>query len=143
MSPLSTTAVFPPDWQAHHAPVAEGRMTATCELHDPSQPPVDVYDPETMQTTSTPAPAAWTGPCAVQALAAGRTGMVDAAGETVTSPPYLVGLPVAAPTTVDEGWVVKVTANPDDTGLVGRRLTVRQVVYGTQRFQRDLFCEDQ
>jgi hypothetical protein len=38
---------------------------------------------------------------------------------------------------------VKITASPEDPHLVGRTLTIQQVAYGTQRFQRDLYCNDE
>lgn len=139
--PLPSTRVIPPGWQAHHAPVAAAAMTADCELRDPSTPGQETFDPATGQTTVVPAPPVYAGPCRVQALSS-RDRPVDVVGEQVTTPPYLVQLPVDAPD-AGEDWPVRVTACPDDPHLVGRTLTVRSVAYGPQRFTRDLYCVDE
>lgn len=139
--PFPGTRVIHQDWSRHHAAAAAGAATGTCEIRDPAVTGEEVFDPGTGQTTVTPAAPVYTGPCRVQALSS-RDRPIDAVGEAVTTPPYLVQLAFDAPA-VGEGWPVKITACPDDAQLVGRTLTVRSVAYGTQRFTRDLYCVDQ
>ncbi len=138
--PLPGTRLIHPAWAEHHTPVAAGAMTATCEIRDPATATTS-FDRATGQTLAVPGPAVYAGPCRVQALSR-REQQVDAAGQDVTAPPYMVELlPDAAE--VGEGWPVLVTACQDDPQLPGRTLTVKQVVYGTQRWTRVLFCDDE
>lgn len=139
--PLPSTRVIPTGWADHHAPAAAGGMTATCQIRDPDAVTETSFDRETGQTTATPAAPVYDGPCRVQALSR-REQQVDAAGQAVTTPPYMVELPLDAPP-VREGWPLHVTACPDDPQLVDRTFTVQQVVYGTQRWSRVLFCDDE
>lgn len=140
--PFTSTSVFHRDWSQRHTATAAGGMTATCAISDPDAPPQsETFDPATGQTTVVPATPAYSGPCRVQALAS-RDRPVDAVGEAVTTPPYLVQLAFDAPA-VSEGWPVKITACLDDPQLVGRTLTIRSVVFGSQRFTRDLYCVDE
>lgn len=140
--PFPGSRVVPDGWGEHHAAVAAGGMTATCAIRDPAAPPVsETFDPDTGQTIIEPAAPVYEGPCRVQALSS-RDRPVDAVGEAVTTPPYLVQMAFDAPA-VDEGWPVRITACPDDPQLVGRTLTVRSVAFGSQRFTRDLYCVDE
>lgn len=138
--PIPGTSVLHPDFQAHHAPVAEAGMTATVDIGDPDQPGTETYDRATGQTTLVPGtPVHSAVPARVQPLTGGGARVV--AGQDVLTPPYLVAIP--ARFTADENWVVVVRACDDDAALVGRRLTVRRVAYASTRLERDLFCDDQ
>lgn len=74
----------------------------------------------------------------IQILAARGDETVEAAGETVTDPGYLVV--VDAGQDASEGDVVKVTRNREDASLLGRTLRVDHVARGSELFERDLFC---
>ena len=138
--PLKGTRVIPAGWGAHHAEAAAGGMTAECEIRDPGAF-TETFDPRTGETTIVPAPPVYAGRCRVQAMSR-REAPADAVGQEVIQPPYVVQVDHDAPA-LDEGWVVRITACDEDPQLAGRRLTIRQVVYGTQRFTRDLFCDDE
>lgn len=141
--PLRGTRVIHPAMQAHHAPVAEGGMTAVVDIFDPDLPDTESYDRATGLTTVVPAPPVHAEKAArIQPLSRGEgEGVTDAAGQDVVTPPYLVAIP--AQLVADEGWVVMVRSCADDAALVGRRLTVRRVSYASARFQRDLYCDDE
>jgi hypothetical protein len=139
--PLKGTRVIHPSFQQHHAPVAEGAMTATVNLLDPSLPAETTYDRATGQTTVVPASPAFSRvPARVQRLS-GRADPSDAVAQDVLQPPYLIAVPY--PLKAEEGWIVHVLECPDDPELAGRRYTVQQVAYGSARIERDLFCEDE
>lgn len=141
--PLRGTRVIHPAMQAHHAPVAEGGMTAVVDIFDPDRPGTETYDRASGQTTLVPAPPVHVGiPARVQPLSRGEgEGVTDAAGQDVVTPPNLVAIP--AQLAADEGWVVVVRSCDDDAALIDRRLTVRRVSYASARFQRDLYCDDE
>lgn len=131
------TPVIPADWQESHAPVAQGTMTATVSLRKPGS--TTVFDEATGQTEYTPlTPYATAQPARIQAYRATAIDRAkDVADETVRVTGYLVSVPWDnAP---DEGDIVDVTASKDGD-LAGRSLVVIDVVRGSLRFTRDLFC---
>jgi hypothetical protein len=63
------------------------------------------------------------------------------AGQQVTERRYRVSLPAgSAPVDVNCQVVLEAAANDPD--MVGVRLYVTDVQYGSERFQRDLVCSD-
>lgn len=112
-----------------------------CELAAAVGP--GVYDPETMSTSVTAGLALWSGACRVTADPT-KARSVDQGGQDVTSRDYLVQLAETGTPVPDvrPGWVVTITACPDDDLLVGRHLTVTDVRYGSMRWTRDLVCDD-
>lgn len=142
--PLKNTRVIPTGWSAHHRRAAAGGMNATCELRGPSTD--STYDPDSMSSTATPGPLLWTGAARVQALT-GDAATNDQAGQQVTVRGYLVQLDESDPANqvpqVDpDRTTVEVTACVNDARLAGRSLTVTDVQYGSERFTRDLICQD-
>lgn len=134
--PLPSTRPIPDGWDDHHRPVATAAMTATCVAGTLTP---GAYDPVTLQYGAPVLTTKYTGPCRVQQ----RTGQEQtstSAGQTITTRSYLVALEHDADTiAVDD--VVDIT-DAVDTGLVGRRLRVLDVSYGSNQWQRDLTCQD-
>lgn len=140
MRPVATgrpgTSVIPTGWAEAHQPVVEGTMTATVTLREPggTQGPFD-------ETTGTyplvPHPPYATVPCRVQAVHT-MARRINVAEDVLTVVGYLVTIP-AALTGVRPGHLAAVTdsSDPDLDGLV---LNVDDVVLGSLRFERDLFC---
>lgn len=131
------TPVIPADWQASHAAVAVGTMTATVSLRKPGT--TSVFNEDTGQTEYTPLPAYTTGqPARIQAYRATAIDRAkDVADETLRVTGYLVTLPWAV--SVDEGDLVDVSSCTDPE-LAGRSLLVIDLVRGSLRFERDVFC---
>lgn len=128
------TAVIPTRWAADHRPVAEGTMTAPCTIRVPGT--TQVWSPELEQNVETPIDPYFTGMCRVQALTNDARD-VDAADDAVTVSGYLVTVPAHVAAQVDH---LVVATDTGDTTLDGRALRVRDVVRGTHRFERDLYC---
>ncbi|WP_141576125.1 DUF6093 family protein [Actinomadura sp. WMMA1423] len=118
--PLPTTRVFHPDWSQHHRPVATGTMTGECTI---TRGATQVY----------------AGPCRIIADGSNEVAMIGDQKLLVVR--YLVTVRYDTDT-VEVGDVVTVTAAVDG-GLVGRTLIVKQVRYGTQEWERDLYADDQ
>lgn len=135
--PLPNSRVIPLGWEAHHAPVAEGQMTATCEVRRPSS--AATFN-ETTQGSDYPEPTAlYTTRCRAQRLPM-RGGDQPIAGRDVVLQRYQVNLPrdVTAPRVNDQIVITECT-DPTLTGLI---LRIREVRSGTLRWQRDLMCEE-
>lgn len=129
------TEVIPSGWAAGHRGAAEGGMTATVALRQPGT--TTSWDEANQRTVSTPlAPYATAVPARIQALT-NDAKAVDAAEQQITIADYLVAVPLALDPAV--GDLIQVTASGDPT-LDGRDLTVVDVVRGSLRLERDLFC---
>lgn len=134
--PLASTRVIHANWSTHHRPVAEGAMTAQCTITSPGT--LSGWDPVTGPTAAIPPVVLYTGPCRVQANPS-RVGEADAAGQPITRRPYLLAIPAVSddiPVTAR----VLITACTGDTHLAGKTFTVSDVVYASERFERDLTC---
>jgi len=128
--------VIPERWEAGHQPVAERTMhDAACEIRAPGT--TQAWNAATEQMDAVPLDPYYTGGCRIQALTN------DARTTVLAEDPELVaGYLVVVPADVDtaaEGHLVKVT-DSHDIALTGRVLVVRDVVRGSQRFERDLYC---
>lgn len=131
------TRVIPDGWGAAHAVPVAGTRRATVSLRHPGGTPA--WNETTQQTETVPfAPYAADQLARIQAVTNRAGGPVEAAGETVYVRGYLVALPV---TVVDAkpGDLITVDACTDPT-LVGRVLTVVDVLRGSEVWERDLFC---
>jgi hypothetical protein len=128
--------VIHPDWETHHAGVAEAAMPGTVALRESGGTPGG-FDTDTNQVGTTPHPAYATVACRIQALA-GEARVVATADDEETSADYLIAVPRSVHE-VREGHLGKVT-DTGDPALDGRTLAVVQVARGTHRFERDLFC---
>lgn len=118
--PLPTTNVFPPGWSQHHRPAASATMTGECTI---TRGGTQIY----------------AGACRVIADGSNEVAMIGDQKLLVVR--YLVTVHYDT-NDVTPGDVVTVTAAVDG-GLVGRTLTVKQVRYGTQQWERDLYADDE
>lgn len=139
--PFPGTTVIPAGWAAHHKPVTEGAMGATCRITTGG---AGGWDPINGNTPGTPT-VLYAGKCRVQAQATTPT-TGDAAGQLVTQHAYLVAITADSPVVPagDAGAkveIVTVDAN-GDAALVGRILTVSDARYSSLRWERDLTCID-
>lgn len=137
---LNRTTIIPPGWELRHRPVAASTMTGLCRVIRPGQPggyPDFETAPETVLVETV---------CRVQQQH--RPGRVNAEGQLVDSRDYLVTIPAnawptgtvvddAGPILVVDGYLPGHAGDPD---LIGRHLHVEQVLHGTLRFERDLYC---
>ena len=80
-----------------------------------------------------------TGPCRVQAVPTQRQVIVVGEAQE-TRHRYLVTIRYDA-ATIHVGDLVLITGSVD-AGLVGRRLRVVNVAYGSEQWERDLNCEE-
>lgn len=133
---LANSRVVPRGWGARQAPVLLGSMNSTCALYSPGAPNKD----NPLGGPGEPRIEYEGIPCRVQELnlsgnTQDATGQLDAARRE-----YRVSIPlrVERPRV---GWVVRITGS-DDPGTVGRELTVRQILYGSELPCRDLVCTD-
>lgn len=136
MAPFPSARVIPNGWAEHHRPVVENAMTAACII---TAGGTGGWSPTTGPGAGTAPATLYTGPCRVQALNSGA-GPDDAAGQSTIERPYLVAIR-ADVGEISVGARVKVITCPDDARLVGKTLTVREVRYGSQRWERDLVCD--
>lgn len=135
------TAVIPTGWETGHAPVVAKTMTAQVSIRPPGE--TQQWSPEAEQMVLTPHVPYYTDGARIQVLGQqARQARTAEDPETVAS--YLVVVPgdIAPPPggleMVDH--LIEVTDSGDPL-LDGRVLVVREVVYGSQRFERDLFCQ--
>ena len=138
---LNRTTIIPPGWELRHRPVAVSTMTGLCRVIRPGQPgsyPDFEAAPDGVLVETV---------CRVQQQGrSARRG--DSQGQLVDSRDYLVTIPADAwptgtvvddtgPILVVDGYLPGHAGDPD---LVGRHLRVEQVLHGTLRFERDLYC---
>ena len=138
---LNRTTIIPPGWELRHRPVAVSTMTGLCRVIRPGQPgsyPDFEAAPDVVLVETV---------CRVQQQGrSARRG--DSQGQLVDSRDYLVTIPANAwptgtvvddtgPILVVDGYLPGHAGDPD---LVGRHLRVEQVLHGTLRFERDLYC---
>lgn len=97
------------------------------------------WDPVTGPTPAEPAAPLYDGPARVQAVRNSAQPR-DAAGQAVTVRPYKVALPWDAPEPA-AGARLTVTGHPRDALVVGKVLTVTDVVYGDLGVERVLYAD--
>lgn len=134
------TAVFPPSWSASHGVVAAKTMTAVVNLRKPGT--TKTWSDELEQNVPVKNTAYAEDQAArVQAQRRVARHEIEAAEETLHVAGYLVTLTfdrdVAEEPAVAD--LIDVTAS-DDPLLTGHTLRVLEVVHGSLRFERDLFC---
>lgn len=126
--------MIPVNWEAGHRPVAEKTMTATIELRHPGT--VQAWSEPVQQMVAVPRDPYFTGVCRVQALAT-KAAEVSIAEDPETVASYLVTVSASVrPLEKDLGTVTASNDPELDNGV----LVVGQVVRGSVRFERDLFC---
>ena len=101
-------------------------MNSTCALYSPGAPDKD----NPLDGPGEPRIEYEGIPCRVQEL--------NLSGNTQDATGQLDAARVERPRV---GWVVRITGS-DDPGTVGRELTVRQILYGSELPCRDLVCTD-
>lgn len=130
------TAVIPLDWAATHQPVAEKTMVdGLATLREPGTRQAWSPTAEQMEAVAK-TPYAVNKPCRVQALSQ-KANDFTTAEDTETAAMYLVVVPASL--NPSEKHLVTITGTPDAT-LNGLVLEVQQVVRGSIRWERDLFC---
>lgn len=143
--PFPATRVLHPDWSAHHRPTAESAMTVGMMFTRAGTGEGTYNDPATGGDGTTTPPAR-TDVAATTARIQARNASerVVLVGEnTVTLRTYLVAVPVdAGDIRVDDHGEVTSVAADADPELLGLVLRVRDVIYGSEVWQRDLICED-
>jgi hypothetical protein len=134
------TAVIPADWDTSHAPVATKTMRALVSLRHPGSQ-AGAFDDTTQQRPDVPLAAYATDvPARVQAQkSTAIRGIVDAAEETLHVAGYLVTLPLDTSAEIKAEDLIQVGSSTDPL-LTGRTLRVVDLVRGSERFERDLFC---
>lgn len=145
VSPLSSTRVFDPRWSEHNRPVSEGAQEARIRLSRPGTA-AGVFDPATgSKSPGEPDLVLYEGPARIQAL---RTTREEAlTGEqSVPVATYLVQINFDAdPTRVgskgDKAEVLEVSSNGDPQ-IVGRKLYVERVLFGSLMWERNIYCSD-
>jgi len=135
------TPVIPAGWQQAHGAVAAKTMTAIVNLRNPGS--TSTFNPTGRRTEYTPLAAYATAQAArvqAQTSRAVQPGK-EQAEETLQVAGYLVTITLDRPADQEPaaGDLVDVTAS-DDPLLTGRTLKVADVVRGSLRFERDLFC---
>lgn len=130
----------PVDWGANHAPVVAGVRNAVGTLHRAPEDDAGGWDPETRTTTPDTGTAyAEHITARIQSLVTHRSdAQVVVAEDVVITASYLLAVDrdIAA---VEGDWFTVETC-AGDSDLVDRILRVEHVVLGTERFERDLFC---
>jgi hypothetical protein len=133
--PRPNSPVIPDGWEAHHRPVAEATMTATCTVARVLAGTFNGVEGKSAYPTPSNI---YTGACRVQA--ASRFALLAQAGEKpTTTRHYLVSIPLSA-TQPQVNDLVTVTA-ATDAALVGLRLIVTDIKGGSLVWERDLVCE--
>jgi hypothetical protein len=130
------TRVIPTDWEATNRPAVEATMTATIAWRIPGGTK-GPFDEDTGTYPTVPNTPYTTVPCRVQAMAT-MARRVENAEQAMTVAGYLVTVP-AATTGIRVGHLGHVTGT-GDPDLDGHDLHVDDVVRGSLRFERDLFC---
>jgi hypothetical protein len=128
------TPVIPTKWEAGHRPVAEKTMTAAISLRVPGT--VQAWSDPDEQMVAVPKDPYFTGVCRVQALAT-QAAEVSIVEDPETVAGYLITVPATVSPAEKDLATITVAGDPV---LDGRVLVIRQVVTGSLRFERDIFC---
>jgi len=136
--PLSNTQVISTRFEAHHAPVANAVMTATCTVT--RQTAATGYDDITGRSTYPAATTVYTGQCRVQRASTRRLIAPEVGERHLPQRPYQVSMPLTAPVLqVDD--IIEVT-DAIDTDFIGTRMAVTDVMGGSVVWQRDYTAEE-
>jgi hypothetical protein len=143
MAGLDNTSVIPSQFEAHHRPVAEAVMTATCVVtRRPSTPTAVPFNAATGRSEYPDATTIHAGPCRIQTQAAGLGGgrAVEVGEKSTALRQYEVGMPLSAPL-LKVNDVVSIVAAVD-SAMVGRTMRVVDVQGGSILWQRTYSCEE-
>jgi hypothetical protein len=132
--------VVPADWGRNHAPVAAGTRNATGTLRHAAEGG-DQADWDPVDRVTVPldgAAYAADVTARIQSLVTHRSdAQVEVAEDLVITASYLVTVDLDLEATEGDTFTV---ATCTDTTLVDQIFRVEHVVRGTERFERDLFC---
>lgn len=134
--------MIPRDWNSSHAPVVEAAMRARVSIeHDAA---TKTFDNTTGRTSYTGSPYIVSAPARIQAVreSAAREPS-QTAGETIRVTGYLVALPLDVEGDGDllVGDLVTVLDAGDSLLASSTVLRIVEIARGTERFERDLFCQ--
>lgn len=130
------TPVIPENWETAPAAIVQRAMRGEVELRQPGS--TQSWSDANEAMVSVPKAPYYSGVARIQNLAGQGRGRVVTAEDAEMVADYLVTVPLAVDG-ASEGDLVKVV-DAHDGALVGRVLVVRLIEYGTERFERDLFC---
>ena len=135
MSPLPGTRVIPERWAERHRPTATRTMTTPCQVARISDGPAPY-----------PKPPGWTGErvihdtlCRAQELK--REGGGTPGEQPTTERQYLVAVPHVSAEGVPLPEL-RAGERGDVVLVLGRRLRITSVLFGSHEFERDLICTD-
>ena len=141
MPGLPNGRLIPEGWEGHHAPVAEGGMTAECVVTRPtSTAGAPVFDELSGRSTYPAQPKVYAGPCRLQRAAITGANAEDIGEKPQALRSYVASMPLAAPLLHVNDMVALTEAT--DPAMVGRRLRVIDVRGGTLVWQRDYLCQE-
>ncbi|MDJ0321832.1 DUF6093 family protein [Pseudarthrobacter sp. PS3-L1] len=133
--PLPNTRVIPPNWAERHRPTITGTMTVPCIFYRVSTEPPPY-----------PVPPGWTGEevihetvCRLQERKLSNTPTPTEQPTSVRD--YLVTVPHVSPEGVRLPEL-RAGERGDQVQVMGRRLAVTSIMYGSLEFSRDLDCTD-
>lgn len=132
---LPATSVLPPGWAERHRPIATSTMTVPCQIVRISDGPAPY-----------PKPPGWTGErvihdtvCRFQELK--REGNPVPAEQPTSVREYLVPVPHESPFGVPLPEL-RAGERGDVILVMGRRLRISSIMFGSLEFERDLICVD-
>lgn len=125
------------------AELAEARELAalsyTAQITITPPTPTGGWDPDHGATPADPPAPLYDGPARVQAVRNSAQPR-DAAGQTVTVRPYKIAIPYDTPD-LPVGARAAVNAHPSDTHIIGKVLSVTEVVYGDLAIERVFYAD--
>lgn len=136
--PLPNTRVIPTGWEDHHAPVAEGGMTAAClitrQATEGQTPP---FSQQTGRTRYPPPVEIYRGACEIE-RGPTQAAAHDIGSREVTVRQVVVSIPLSAqqPKVRDMVEVLEAT----DPQVVGLKFIVEEIRPGSLTWERDLLC---
>jgi hypothetical protein len=132
--------VIPTGWEAHHAPVPAGAMTAQCQIWRPPTPGTGTYDPVAGKHTPADHTLVWgPGPCRLQPLLF-RPSSKDVGERQRFMRRYLVVVPLDVPQLlVGDRVTITDATDPEAVGLKAR---IESFPNTSLAWERDLICEE-
>jgi hypothetical protein len=115
-------------------------MTATCIITRPASAAAATFDEFTGRSALPAADELYSGACRVQRSEPAPSPL-QVGDREVPVRQYNVSIPAGGEATAVND-IVEITACDGDAQLVGRRLRIRDVRFGSLTWQRDLVCED-
>lgn len=130
--PLSGGRVIPAGWSAHHRPVSESAMTATCRVEVPGTP--GAFDDDTGYRTASTPTVLYEGKARV--MVNFRPQSANLAEQDTSTQRYTVAIPNSGPT-IPYAAVVVVTATKNPR-LLGRAFYVESAAISSENFEQVL-----